>query len=151
MKQRIYIDTSVIGGYFDVEFEVATRQLFKRIANEEFDVFFSEVNEAELMNAPQQVKEIKDLIPADCFHYIEITDEVKELAMLYIKDKALGKACRNDAYHIALVSLNRLDCLISWNFKHIVNFDKIKMFNAVNLRFGYPMIDIRSPLEFIKT
>jgi predicted nucleic acid-binding protein len=150
MKQRIYIDTSVIGGYYDKEFEAATRQLFKRIAKKEFDIYFSEINETELMNAPQQVKDIKNLIPADCFHYIEMTDEVKALAMLYIKEKALGKACRNDAYHIALVTLNRLDCLVSWNFKHIVNFDKIKMFNSVNLRFGYPMIDIRSPLEFLK-
>ena len=150
MKQRIYIDTSVLGGYYDAEFDVSTRQLFKRIANKDFDIYFSEVNETELINAPQRVKEVKNLIPADCFHYIEMTDETKELATLYIKEKALGKASRNDAYHIALVSVNRLDCLISWNFKHIVNFDKIKKFNAVNLRFGYPIIDIRSPFEFLK-
>ena len=149
-RQRIYIDTSVIGGYYDVEFETGTRQLFKRIVDKEFDVYFSEVNDTELINAPQHVKEVKNLIPADCFHYIEMTEETKALALSYIKEKALGKASRNDAYHIALVSINRLDCLISWNFKHIVNFDKIKMFNSVNLRFGYPIIDIRSPLEFLK-
>ena len=65
-------------------------------------------------------------------------------------EKALGKSSENDAYHIALASVNRLDCLISWNFKHIVNFDKIKMFNSINIRLGYPFIDIRSPLEFLK-
>jgi predicted nucleic acid-binding protein len=151
MKQRIYIDTSVIGGYFDVEFENATRQLFSRIAAKEFDVYFSEINEAELQNAPQRVKAVKELIPPDCYHYIEMTDEVKELALLYISEKALGKASRNDAYHIALSSVNRIDCLISWNFRHIVNYDKIKMFNAINMRFGYPLIDIHSPLEFLKT
>jgi len=150
MRQRIYIDTSVIGGYFDTEFEVATRQLFKRIINKEFDVYFSEVNEAELMNAPQQVKDIKDLIPADCFHYVDMSDEVKALALLYIEERALGASSRNDAYHIALASVNRVDCLISWNFKHIVNYDKIKLFNGINMRFGYPLIDIRSPLEFLK-
>jgi len=149
-RQRIYIDTSVIGGYYDTEFEMETRQFFKRIANKEFDVYFSEVNDTELVNAPQRVKEVKSLIPTDCFHYIEVTDETKALALAYIEEKALGKASRNDAYHIALVSINRLDCLISWNFKHIVNFDKIKMFNSVNLRLGYPIIDIRSPLEFFK-
>ncbi|GHT02888.1 hypothetical protein AGMMS49525_07070 [Bacteroidia bacterium] len=77
MKQRIYIDTSVIGGYFDVEFESASKQLFERIENKEFDVYFSEINETELLNAPQRVKEIKNLIPADCFHFIEITEEAK--------------------------------------------------------------------------
>ena len=150
MKQRIYIDTSVIGGYYDTEFDTATRLFFRSIANKEFDVYFSEVNEAELMNAPQQVKEVKDLIPADCFHYINVTDEVETLAQLYISEKALGKASENDAYHIALASINRLDYLISWNFKHIVNYNKIRMINAINMRFGYPQINIYSPLEFLK-
>jgi len=150
MKQRIYIDTSVIGGYYDAEFETATRHLFSRIADKEYEVYFSEVNEAELVNAPLQVKDVKKLIPEDCFHYLHVTDVVETLMQLYISEKALGKASENDAYHIALSSVNRIDCLISWNFKHIVNYDKIKMFNAINLRFGYPMIDIRSPLEFLK-
>jgi len=79
-----------------------------------------------------------------------MTDEVEILAQTYISEKALGKASENDAYHIALSSVNRLDCLISWNFKHIVNFDKIKMFNSINMRLGYPLIDIRLPIEFLK-
>ena len=151
MKQRIYIDTSVIGGYYDAPLQEATRQLFERIADREFDVYFSEVNDAELMNAPQQVKEVKDLIPCDCFHQIVVTDEVETLSKLYISEKALSKASENDAYHIAFASVYKIDCLISWNFKHIVNYNKIKLFNAINLRFGYPLIDIRSPLEFLKT
>jgi predicted nucleic acid-binding protein len=150
MKQRIYIDTSVIGGYYDTEFENATQQLFSRIAAKEYEVYFSEINEAELQNAPQQVKDVKKLIPPDSYHYIGVTEEVEALKDLYISEKALGKASENDAYHIALASANRIDCLISWNFKHIVNYDKIKMFNAINMRFGYPLIDIRSPLEFLK-
>ena len=149
MKQRIYIDTSVIGGYYDTEFDEATREFFRRIENKEFDVYFSEVNDTELINAPQQVKEVKNLIPADCFHYIEMTDEIKELALLYIEEGALGRASRNDAYHIALASVNRIDCLISWNFKHIVNYDKKRMFNSINIRFAYPQINIYSPLEFL--
>jgi len=150
MKQRIYIDTSVIGGYYDAPLQAATRQLFERIADREFDVYFSEVNDAELMNAPQRVKEVKDLIPCDCFHYIAVTDEVETLAQLYISENALSRASENDAYHIAFAPVNRIDCLISWNFKHIVNYNKIKMFNAINMRFGYPLIDICSPLEFLK-
>ena len=150
MRQRIYIDTSVIGGYYDLEFEMATKQLFERIVNKEFEVYISEINELELENAPQIVKNVKNLIPAECFRYLEMTDETKTLALLYIEEKALGQASRNDAYHIALASANRVDCLISWNFKHIVNYDKIKMFNAINMRLGYPLIDIRSPREFFK-
>ena len=150
MKRRIYIDTSVIGGYFDDEFEVATRLMFDRIKEKDFLIYFSEVNEAELAFAPQHIKDVKNIIPKDCLRFIEIDDEVEALTQTYISEKALGKSSENDAYHIALASVNRLDCLISWNFKHIVNFDKIKMFNSINLRLGYPLIDIRSPLEFLK-
>jgi predicted nucleic acid-binding protein len=150
MKQRIYIDTSVIGGYFDEEFETSTILLFHRIENKDFIIYFSEVNETELVLAPQYVKDIKLKIPTDCLRYIEIDEEAEVLAQTYIREKILGKSSENDAYHIALASVNRVDCLVSWNFKHIVNFDKIKMFNAINLRLGYPLIDIRSPLEFLK-
>lgn len=150
MKQRIYIDTSVIGGYYDTEFEVTTKKLFDRIINKDFSIFLSEVNETELILAPPHIQEVKTLIPADCLTFIEMNDEAEILAQTYISEKALGQASENDAYHIALSSVYRLDCLISWNFKHIVNFDKIKMLNSINMRLGYPLIDIRSPLEFLK-
>ena len=150
MKQRIYLDTSVIGGYFDKEFDVSTKQLFQRISNKEFIIFFSDINEAELLLAPAHINDILKLIPTDCMTLIEVNTEVETLANTYITEKALGKASENDAFHIALSSVNRLDCLISWNFKHIVNFDKIKIFNSINIRLGYPLIDIRSPLEFSK-
>jgi hypothetical protein len=107
-------------------------------------------NETELVLAPQEVKDIKNLIPKECFKHLELSGEAKLLAEAYINEKALGKASLNDAYHIALASINRLDCLVSWNFKHIVNYDKIKLFNSINLKLGYPLIDIRSPLEFLK-
>ena len=150
MQQRIYIDTSVIGGYYDTEFEVATKRLFNRIINKDFSIFFSEVNETELILAPKHIRDVKKLIPTDCLTFIEMNNEAETLAQTYISEKALGKATENDAYHIALSSVYRLDCLISWNFKHIVNFDKIKLFNSINMRLGYPLIDIRSPLEFLK-
>jgi predicted nucleic acid-binding protein len=119
MKPRVYIDTSVVGGYFDEEFAEITKKFFERVFAGDFLVFFSEISETELY-----------------------------LAQVYIDEKILGMASYNDAYHIALATVNRLDVLVSWNFKHIVNFDKIKLFNSVNFRLGYPTIDIRSPLEF---
>ena len=150
MRARIYIDTSVIGGYFDEEFEVATKQLFDRIINKDFDLYFSEVNETELSLAPQNIRDLKNLIPTECYKYLVLNDEAKKLAETYVSEKALGQASMNDAFHIAIASVNRLDCLVSWNFKHIVNFDKIKLFNSINLKLGYPLIDIRTPLEFLK-
>ncbi len=150
MRQRIYIDNSVIGGYFDEEFEEATKKLFDRIKAKDFDIYFSEVNETELSLAPKHIRDIKKLIPTDCYKYLDLNDDAKKLAETYVSEKALGQASMNDAYHIAIASVNRLDCLVSWNFKHIVNFDKIKLFNSVNFKLGYPLIDIRTPLEFLK-
>jgi hypothetical protein len=148
MKPRVYIDTSVVGGYFDEEFSVITKKFFERIFAGDFLIFFSEISETELSLAPDYVKELKSRIPQDSYKYLELDYESKYLAQVYIDEKILGISSYNDAYHIALATVNRLDVLVSWNFKHIVNFDKIKLFNSVNLRLGYPTIDIRSPLEF---
>jgi predicted nucleic acid-binding protein len=150
MKLRVYIDASVVGGYFDEEFEDVTKLFFDRIFKKEFLVYFSEVSETELSLAPDFVKDLKSKIPTDCYRYLELDDESRELAEAYIKEKVLGKASLDDAFHIAIATVNRLDVLVSWNFKHIVNYNKIKLFNSINLRLGYPMIEIRSPKEFVK-
>jgi predicted nucleic acid-binding protein len=150
MKLRVYIDTSVVGGYFDDEFEDDTKAFFERIFNKEFLVHFSEISETELSLAPNFVKDLIKRIPSDCYKLLDLDDESRDLAQTYINEKILGKASLNDAYHISIATVNRLDVLVSWNFKHIVNFDKIKHFNSTNLRLGYPMIDIRSPREFIR-
>jgi len=150
MKLRVYIDSSVVGGYFDDEFEDVTQLFFERIFSKDFLVYFSEVSEAELSLAPDFVKDLKSKIPIDCYRYLELDDESRVLAETYLKEKILGKASLDDAYHIAIATVNRLDVLVSWNFKHIVNYDKIKLFNSINLRLGYPMIEIRSPKEFVR-
>ena len=150
MKLRVYIDTSVVGGYFDYEFEEVTQLFFHRILNKDFLVYFSEVSEAELSLAPDFVKDLKTKIPKDCYRFLDLDDESKTLAEAYLKEKILGNASLDDAYHIAIATVNRLDVLVSWNFKHIVNYEKIKLFNSINLRLGYPMIEIRSPKEFIR-
>jgi predicted nucleic acid-binding protein len=149
LKTRVYIDTSVIGGFFDEEFEADTRKFFDRIFRKDFFIYFSEISEAELALAPENVQGLKNKIPPECYRFIELDEESKNLAQVYIDEKILGASSYNDAYHIALATVNRMDVLVSWNFRHIVNFDKIKQFNSVNLKLGYPMIEIRSPLEFV--
>jgi predicted nucleic acid-binding protein len=149
MKPKIYIDTSVIGGYYDAEFATATQQLFGRIVNGEYEVYYSAMNKRELQKAPLHIQQVITLIPSDCYHYVEITQAAETLMRLYLAEKALGKASENDAYHIAIATVNAVDFIISWNFKHMVNEDKIKMFNAINRRCGYPAAVIYSPLKFL--
>lgn len=148
-KIRLYVDTSVFGGYFDNEFKENTKLLFERIKKNDFDIYISEISKNELIHAPFRVRNIVQEIPVNCLFNLEFTEEVKELANHYIREKILGKASLNDAYHIAITTINRIDVLVSWNFTHIVNFNKIRLFNSVNLKQGYPAIDIRTPIELI--
>lgn len=149
MKQRIYIDTSVVGGYFDEEFSDATQGLFKRFENNEIIFVVSDLLDLELTAAPQNVKELLHRYSSDKFERIQLTEEAIKLANTYIAEKVVGKTSLEDCRHIALATINRVDVLASWNFKHIVNLDRIKGYNSVNYRLGYPMIEIRSPKDLI--
>ena len=149
MKQRIYIDTSVIGGYFDEEFKDATRELFKRFENNEITFVVSDLLDLELIGAPKNVRELPYKFSADKFERVELTDEAVILADTYIAEKVVGKTSLEDCRHIAIATINKVDVLASWNFKHIVNLDRIKGYNSVNYRLGYYMIEIRSPKDLI--
>ena len=149
MKQRIYIDTSVVGGFFDEEFKDATQRLFKRLEKDEVKFVISDLLELELIQAPKRVSDLLLNYPTDRFERIELTQEIVDLADKYITEKVVGKTSLEDCRHIALATINRVDVLASWNFKHIVNLDRIKGYNSVNLRLGYPTIEIRTPQELV--
>lgn len=149
MKQRIYIDTSVVGGYFDEEFKDATIKLFERLENNEIIFVVSDLLDLELINAPKQVREHLFNYPAEKFQRIELSEEAIKLADSYINEKVVGKTSLEDCRHIAMATIHKVDVLASWNFKHIVNLDRIKGYNSVNLRLGYSMIEIRSPKDLV--
>ncbi len=149
MKQRVYIDTSIVGGYFDEEFKEATHLLFDRLEKNEIIFVISDLLDLELLNAPPNVRDLLHSYSVDKFQRVEITEEVINLADNYISEKVVGQTSLEDCRHIALATINRVDVLASWNFKHIVNLDKIKGYNSVNLKLGYPMIEIRSPKDLV--
>jgi hypothetical protein len=149
MKQRIYIDTSVVGGYFDEEFSEVTQGLFNRLENDEIIFVISDLLDLELTGAPQNVRELLYRFTPDKFERVQLTEEAIRLADTYISEKVVGKTSLEDCRHIALATINRVDVLASWNFKHIVNLDRIKGYNSVNYRLGYPMIEIRSPKDLL--
>ena len=148
-RLTLYVDTSVIGGYFDIEFEKETRILFDNIESQKYDIMYSSVTEDELLNAPEQVKSLLGTIPNLLIKRVSLTEEAVKLADTYILEGVVGKTSREDCFHIALATINKADILVSWNFKHIVNIFRIRGYNAVNLKLGYSQIDIRSPKEII--
>ena len=149
MKQRLQIDTSVFGGYFDEEFSEFTRPLFNRLQNGEFRLLFSTVTQDELNPAPEKVKELVRNLKVENTDFIETNDEAVELATQYIAGGVVGQTSFADCLHIALATINRADYLISWNFKHIVNVLRIRGYNSINIKNGYKELEIRSPRDFM--
>jgi hypothetical protein len=81
--------------------------------------------------------------------HIPVTEEASNLAKYYVFEGKMPSSQRTDALHIAIATVNRIDILASWNFAHIVNLNKIVLYNAVNMKNGYPTIEIRNPRELI--
>jgi len=147
MIKRIYIDTSVFGGYFDVEFDIDTKPFFERVFCNKIRILVSDVLEFELYKAPAFVQDLIEAVPDELIERIELDDEARILAEKYITEKVVGKTSLADCQHIALATINKADVLVSWNYKHIVNLERIKGYNAINYREGYQMIEIRTPKE----
>jgi hypothetical protein len=150
MKLKIYIDTSVIGGYFDKEFNQETKMFFEKVFETNTILLVSNLLEFELASAPQFIIDFFQSIPKEKIAKIESTEEAQNLAQMYIDEKIVGKTSLLDCQHIATATLNYADVLVSWNFKHIVNLMRIKGYNSINLREGYHTLEIRTPKEIFK-
>jgi len=147
--ERIYVDTSVLGGYFEVEFEEWTKPFIEKFIVGEYKLLYSQLVEIELNNAPERVQNLIKLIPEKQIEFLSITDKAVDLADLYVKENVVGETSIADCRHIAVATLNNADLLASWNFKHIVNVNRIRGYNSVNYKYGHKIIDIRTPREII--
>lgn len=90
-----------------------------------------------------------DRIPPGSREGVELTEEAGNLARAYLDAKVLTERQLVDAQHIAMATIAQVDVLVSWNFKHIVNLKRIHGYNTVNVKQGYAVLEIRSPLEVI--
>ncbi|KAF5415306.1 MAG: hypothetical protein C5S48_06290 [Candidatus Methanogaster sp.] len=144
---RIYVDTSVIGGCCDFEFKEWSEGLLADFELGVGSLVLSSLTDAEIRDAPDEVKRVYKKF-RDCEHeFLDLDAESIELAEAYIDRGILSPNYRADARHIAMATVADVDILVSWNFRHIVHFDKILQFNAVNLERGYKTIAIYSPME----
>jgi len=148
---RAYVDTSVIGGAEDEEFQDASRRLLTQVRQGKFVLVVSTLTLRELAQAPEAVRQVLGKLPPGCIEEVpaQVEQQADELAALYVSAGVLGPARLDDATHVAIATLAGADLILSWNFRHIVNVIKIGQFNRVNAAHGHPEIDIRSPLEVI--
>ena len=132
-----------------MEFKEPSRKLLNHFKTDKAIIVLSDLTVLELQEAPDEVRAILDEIPQEYKEYVELTEEARAIAEQYITAGVVGKGKRIDAQHIAIASISRVDVLVSWNFKHIVNLQRIHGYNSINLRYGYPLLEIRSPQEVI--
>ena len=146
---RVYADTSVFGGCFDDEFADESRRFFADIKTGRFTLVISATTLRELDQAPNEVQKVLDELPPKNVEIIESSDEITYLRDAYLEAGILNPESLSEAEHIASASVAEVDFVISWNFKHIVHFEKIAGYQAVNLMNGYKEIRIYSPKEVV--
>jgi hypothetical protein len=146
--QTVYTDTSVFGGVFDDEFMVASHEFFDLVRQGRFELMVSDISRKEIASAPSDVRKIFDeMLPM--LRMVAIDEEVLRLRDAYVSAGIVGEKWADDAGHVAAATIGGADLIVSWNFKHIVHFDKIRQYNAISALNGYREIDIRSPAEVI--
>ena len=136
---RVYVETSVLGGVFDEEFQDASVAFFDEIRSRRFQFVTSSVVQEELALAPQKVREFL----AEIVEYAEIVDvreEALQLRAAYLDAKIVSQKWSTDALHVAMATVSGCSLIVSWNFRHIVHFQKIPLYNAVNTLKGYNQI-----------
>jgi len=146
---RIYVDTSVIGGCFEDEFKEWSVRLMGEFRHGRKKMVLSELTIRELRQAPERVRKIVEDMPVERREILTETNESLALADAYLRDGIVTPATVADGLHIAAATVARVDVLVSWNFKHIVNLNRIRLYNSVNLKEGYGLIDIRTPREVL--
>ena len=150
MSQKLYIDTSVFGGYFENEFQIWSQKLIEQIFEGVYTAIISDVTLAELESAPIKVRDLADRIISENAEFVTAGKADKDLAEKYLKEKIVSPKFTSDALHIAIATVNKVDVLVSWNFKHIVNLNRIRLYNSVNMKYGFSILEIRSPMEIVE-
>jgi predicted nucleic acid-binding protein len=145
---RVYADTSVFGGVFDEEFRSSSRALFERVRKGEIRLVTSAVVEDELEPAPARVRGYyRGLLRF--MHKADLTEQSLALRNAYVRAGIVTKKSAADALHVAIATSNLCSVLVSWNCRHIVHFQKIPLYNAVNRLHGFAEIAIHTPLEVV--
>ncbi len=145
---QVYADTSVYGGVFDEEFSKASARFFDEVRSGYFHLCVSSVLEEELALGPNQVYQLYEELAVGAIFPDDIEDAIR-LQKSYLKSGIVTERWADDALHVAFATVTRCSLLVSWNFKHIVHYDKIALYNAINVVEGYSELGIYTPQEVI--
>lgn len=145
---RVYADTSVYGGVLDEEFAEPSRIFFDQVRDGKFELVVSVLLRDELEESPIKVRDLFHELRPKC-RIVDASADVIRLQTAYIAAQIVGARWEADAFHVALATVAECRIIVSWNFRHIVHYEKIPRYNGVNLANGYAAIAIHSPQEVI--
>lgn len=128
---RVYADTSVLGGCFDDEFADESN-FFSAISSGKYTLVVSTTALAELRRAPEHIRQVLAELPNDAIETLEFSEQIAHLCDAYLAAGILKPENKSDAEHIASASVADVDFVVSWNFKHIMHYEKIAGYQAVN-------------------
>jgi predicted nucleic acid-binding protein len=146
---KLYIDTSVLGGYYDPEFQDDTRQLWKLMGKGYYRFYMSPTVINEIQGAPEKVRALTQKSFSEPEQVLSISEEITALATAYMEHRIVTAKYTDDAVHVAFATVYQMDYLVSWNFKHLVNIHRKDAFNGVNMLHGYQPVHIINPKELI--
>ena len=151
MRLKLYLDTSVLGAVCDPGPEdrlAATRRILDGLTAGSWDGYISALVLEEVSRAHDSVRrKIAMALDKSPVTVLDESEESVALAQAYIAAGAIPSDSEDDARHIAIATLNDINVIVSWNFRHMVNIERKRRINSVNLREGCPLIDIVSPWE----
>ena len=145
---RIYADTSVFGGALDSEFCALSEPFFERVRSGEIQLVVSSVVLDELEGAPERVRVFFASLAPKILR-VRMSEEAEALQQAYMRAEVVSPKWEADAMHVAVATVSGCRAIVSWNFKHIVNFRRIPLYNGVNQAEGYGVIAIHTPPEVI--
>ena len=145
----MYLDNSILGGYFDSEFQEATHRLWRMAEAGECRFVASVVTQEEATLAPPDVVRLFVRTFPDDTALLELTPRAAELAQAYVTAGVVSAKYVDDARHVAIATTHGIGVVVTWNFRHLANYRREAGFNRVNLENGYPAVRIISPLEIV--
>ncbi len=154
-KLKVYLDTSVISHLLqeDVPEKMAdTRQLWEMFKAGKYDVYLSTVTLEEIADCPEPNRsELRKYLEQIKYTILKITDEVEAVAYKIVKMGVLTQKSYDDCQHIAAAVVEECNCIVSWNFKHMVKIKTINGVRAIANLSGYKPIDILSPTVLLES
>jgi predicted nucleic acid-binding protein len=142
---RVYADTSVFGGCFDREFRTASLRFFDLVRGAAIVLLVSELVDRELERAPPRVRKLRGSLPGGSVTGVQISGKVRDLSDAYLMAEIVSSRSAEDAIHVAAATVAGADAIVSWNFRHIVRFDRIRGYNRINRERGYGELRIVTP------